>query len=66
MGAAVFLGKLLRMVLCQQQQKPGMGWHRKENPKGAAAVETGIKRAMNLASRSPWPKKSQLSTQKGH
>lgn len=44
MGAAVFLGKLLRMVLCQQQQKPGMGWHRKENPKGAAAVETGIKK----------------------
>lgn len=66
MGAAVFLGKLLRMVLCQQQQKPGMGWHRKENPEGAAAVETEIKRAMNLASRSPWPKKSQLSTQKGH
>lgn len=41
MGAAVFLGKPLRIALPWWQQKVGMGWHRAENPKGAAAADAG-------------------------
>lgn len=65
MGAAAFLGKL-RMVLCQQQQELSMGWHRRENPKGAAAVQTGIEKSNEPGQLVPMPQKSQLSTQKGH
>lgn len=65
-GAAVFSGKTLGMALPQQQQKLGMGWHRAENPKGAAAAEAEGTQGGEPSKHVPKLQKSQLSTQKGH
>lgn len=65
-GAAVFLGKPLGMALPWWQQKLGKGWHRAENPAGAAAVEAGGRQGNGPSQHISMPQKRQLSTQKGH